>query len=42
LQFWLELYQPPSAKQVELVTQIVSAWFMVGKVGGFNGMNLQV
>jgi hypothetical protein len=42
LQFWLELYQPPTPKQVELVTQIISAWFIVGKMGGFNGINLQV
>lgn len=32
----------PSKKEVELVEQVVAAWFLIGKVGGYNAMNLQV
>lgn len=41
VQFWLELYSEPTTKQVELVTQLISGWFMTGKMGGYNGANLQ-
>ena len=39
---WIEFNQPPSAKDQELLESVVKAWFMLGKLGGYNSGNLQV
>jgi Protein of unknown function (DUF3531) len=42
MQLWMEMYEAPSAGEAELVEEVFKSWFMVGRLGGFNGMNLQV
>ena len=41
-QLWMEMYEAPSEGEAELVEEVLKSWFMVGRLGGFNGMNLQV
>lgn len=38
----MEFYDNPSESDKELITAALDAWFAVGKLGGYNGMNLQV
>jgi hypothetical protein len=42
MQLWMEMYEAPSEGEAELVEEVLKSWFMVGRLGGFNGMNLQV
>jgi len=39
---WLEFHQAPSSREQELLESVLKAWFMVGKLGGYNSSNLQV
>ncbi|GAX83147.1 hypothetical protein CEUSTIGMA_g10573.t1 [Chlamydomonas eustigma] len=39
---WVEFIDSPSAREQELLESVVKAWFMLGKLGGFNTSNLQV
>uniref|UniRef100_A0A7S3R4T9 DUF3531 domain-containing protein n=1 Tax=Dunaliella tertiolecta TaxID=3047 RepID=A0A7S3R4T9_DUNTE len=39
---WLEFLHPPSSREVDLAEAVLKAWFMVGKLGGYNSQNLQV
>ena len=32
----------PSEKERELITEVIASWFMVGRLGGYNAMNMQV
>ena len=41
-QVWLELYRTPSEEDRELVSEVFQSWYMLGRLGGFNGMNMQV
>ena len=41
LQLWLEFVQSPSSREQELLESVLKAWFMLGKLGGFNSSNLQ-
>lgn len=38
----MEMYEAPSSRDQDLLESVVKAWFMVGKLGGFNGGNMQV
>ena len=38
---WLELYSPPSSSEADLLQEVVRAWFLVGRLGGFNSQNMQ-
>lgn len=40
-QIWLELARPPSADQRELLDYVFQAWYALGRLGGFNSLNLQ-
>ena len=42
MQVWFELHTPASADDMELLEVVLSSWFMLGRLGGFNAMNLQV
>lgn len=42
VQIWFELYKVPSEKERELITEVIASWFMVGRLGGYNAMNMQV
>lgn len=39
---WLELYSPPSSSEADLLQEVVRAWFLVGRLGGFNSQNMQL
>lgn len=41
-QLWMEMFEPPSEGELEMVEEVLKSWFMVGRLGGYNGMNLQV
>lgn len=41
-QVWFELLQTPSEDDLGLLDAVLSSWFMIGRLGGFNAMNLQV
>ena len=41
-QVWLELYRAPSEEDRELLSEVFQSWYMLGRLGGFNGMNMQV
>jgi predicted small integral membrane protein len=38
---WLQLHRQPSQEDLELLEAVLSSWFMIGRLGGFNAMNLQ-
>ena len=42
IQVWLELYRTPSEEDRELIGEVFQSWYMLGRLGGFNGMNMQV
>lgn len=41
VQMWVELHSKPSAKEQDMLDQLISAWYTVGRVGGYEGSNLQ-
>lgn len=40
--FWLEFNTVPSEREKQLVEEVFSSWFFLGKLGGFNAENTQV
>lgn len=40
--FWMELYSSPSEKDMEIIGSIIRAWYVLGRLGGFNSLNMQV
>ena len=41
-QIWLEMAAPPTEDDVDLLDTVITSWFMIGRLGGYNSMNLQV
>ena len=41
LQLWFELHKPATPDDLELLEAVLSSWFMIGRLGGYNAMNLQ-
>lgn len=41
LQLWFEHHKPVTEKDRELLETVLESWFVVGRMGGFNCMNLQ-
>ncbi|KAI5073039.1 hypothetical protein GOP47_0011052 [Adiantum capillus-veneris] len=39
---WLELYKPPSQKDMEVICGVFRSWYLLGRLGAFNSLNLQV
>ena len=37
----MELARPPSLDQRELLEYVFQAWYALGRLGGFNSLNLQ-
>ena len=37
----MELARPPSTDQRELLEYVFQAWYALGRLGGFNSLNLQ-
>ena len=42
VQFWLQLYKEPSEKELQILEQVIMAWFITGRAGGYDAANLQV
>lgn len=42
LWIWWEFPQPPTPEQRHYLEEIVSSWFLLGKLGGFNAENLPI
>jgi hypothetical protein len=40
--FWLEFKTVPSNQQKDLIDELFSSWFFLGKLGSFNAENMQV
>lgn len=41
MQIWLEMAKAPSARERELLETVLEAWFILGRLGGFNTLNMQ-
>ena len=41
LQIWLEMAAPPSEDDFDMLDTVLTSWFMIGRLGGYNSMNLQ-
>ncbi|EPS68021.1 hypothetical protein M569_06752, partial [Genlisea aurea] len=39
---WLEFYNAPSERSVTLICDTIRAWYIVGRLGGCNSMNMQL
>eukprot|EP00249_Psilotum_nudum_P027508 c35272_g1_i1 orf=137-961(+) len=39
---WLELYSAPSDKAVETIGSVLQSWYLLGRLGSFNCLNLQL
>jgi hypothetical protein len=42
LWIWLKFETVPSAMEQQYIEELFNSWFYLGKLGGFNGENLQV
>jgi hypothetical protein len=40
--FWFEFETVPSNSEQQYLEEILNSWFFIGKLGGFNGENLQI
>ncbi len=41
LQLWFEHHKTVTEKERELLETVLESWFVIGRMGGFNCMNLQ-
>ncbi|RDX92343.1 hypothetical protein CR513_25540, partial [Mucuna pruriens] len=39
---WFEFYNVPLAKDISLICDTIRAWHIIGRLGGFNSMNMQL
>lgn len=39
---WMEFKTLPSGQERDLIEEVFSSWFLLGKLGGFNAENMQV
>jgi hypothetical protein len=42
LWIWLEFQNSPAAQEKQMVDELFNSWFLLGKLGGFNAVNMQV
>ena len=42
MQIWIEMYERAASGEVEMCEEVLKSWFVLGRLGGFNTMNLQV
>ena len=42
LWIWLEFKDFPTEREKQLIDEVFNSWFLLGKLGGFNAINLQV
>eukprot|EP00249_Psilotum_nudum_P005999 c19383_g1_i1 orf=428-1090(-) len=38
---WLELYNAPSDKDIDIIGSVIRSWFLLGQLGGFDSLNIQ-
>ncbi|KAG0595323.1 hypothetical protein M758_UG158600 [Ceratodon purpureus] len=39
---WMEFYAPPTDKDIDLIGSVFRSFFVLGRLGGFNSMNMQL
>ncbi|KAL2608427.1 hypothetical protein R1flu_027000 [Riccia fluitans] len=39
---WLELYASPSEKDLDTIGSVLRSWYLLGRLGAFNSMNMQL
>lgn len=39
---WIELYSSPSEKDVDVIGSVFRSWYLLGRLGAFNTLNMQV
>ncbi|MGQ9865354.1 MAG: DUF3531 family protein [Pseudanabaenaceae cyanobacterium] len=39
---WFRFVEPPTAEDRQYLEEILASWYLLGKLGGFNAVNLQV
>lgn len=39
---WIELYSPPSDKDVDIIGSVFRSWYLLGRLGAFNSLNMQI
>ncbi|AFY69734.1 hypothetical protein Pse7367_1443 [Thalassoporum mexicanum PCC 7367] len=42
LWLWIEFENVPSVMEKQIVDELFNSWFLLGKLGGFNAVNMQV
>eukprot|EP00475_Leptophrys_vorax_P025745 TRINITY_DN36013_c0_g2_i1.p1 TRINITY_DN36013_c0_g2~~TRINITY_DN36013_c0_g2_i1.p1 ORF type:complete len:166 (-),score=20.15 TRINITY_DN36013_c0_g2_i1:58-513(-) len=42
LRIWFELHKAPEDEELETLGSVIRAWYVVGKLGGYNSANLQL
>lgn len=42
LWIWLEFTDFPTEREKQLIDELFNSWFLLGKLGGFNAINMQV
>jgi Protein of unknown function (DUF3531) len=40
--FWMEFKTVPGKREQDLINEVFTSWFFLGKLGGFNAENMQV
>lgn len=39
---WMELYNTPSEKDIDLIGSVIRSWYLLGCLGGYNSFNMQI
>lgn len=39
---WMELYNTPSEKDIDIIGSVIRAWYLLGCLGGYNSLNMQL
>lgn len=39
---WLQFHSPPGPRDRALLGEVLACWYLVGRLGGYNGLNMQV
>lgn len=42
LWIWIEFWALPSPDETDILQEVLNSWYVVGKLGGFNGSNTQI
>jgi Protein of unknown function (DUF3531) len=42
LWIWIEFQNSPAQQEKQMVDELFNSWFLLGKLGGFNAVNMQV